>query len=330
MKNLLIAFVILGMATIGCQDSFNNEIKDPLNDSEAQAQLKGPGDDEEVHELTGEPMEDPEVNLDEIIDQIGTLERRGSAFHFSSVEQISKVAGLLSPLSEEQLDQWEGAMEFYSQRRLNNEKMRSEDVDDFEMEEQRINLRFIESLFDKEGVVYVDTMQIVYQGDKVFKAYSFNTGKEIKLAEQMKRSNTIPCNDCRPGKFQHCDKYFHNGNYKVVGTKWNEGYFFYASVGFRTKYYLKNYLGNWKMAYAPSMLGINLDQWHHVQICDGIWGTNNYSNIRKEKYNSPHHVEHVIKLGFFRQNYCVPYFGRVHHWKDGDYNNDAHCEPWNW
>jgi hypothetical protein len=221
-------------------------------------------------------------------------------------------------------------MEFYSLRKLNNKKMLSEEVDDFQMEEQRINLRFIESLFNEEGLVYVDTMQVVYMGDKVFKAYSFNTGKEISLSEQKNKSNIIPCNDCRQGKFQHCDRYFNNGNYKVVGTKWNEGYFFYASVGFRTKYYLKNRFGNWKTAYAPSMLGANLDQWHHVQICDGMWGASTYSNIRKEKYNSPHHVEQVIKWGVFRQNYCVPYFGRVHHWKDGDYNNDAHCEPWNW
>ena len=308
--NFLLVILLLSSITLSAQ---NKKIqKDPC--------------DEKAHTVTG--IVDTEMKVKDIIERIGEIEKKDGALYFKSEERMEEVVGALSFLSEKELDTWEESIKFSSQRRFYNKKKKSDDVDDEQLDKKRINLSYVETVFNAEGIVYVGELKIVHEGSRKFNAYNAKN-KMISLNKYNKKSNIIPCNNCRQGKFQHCDQYFFNGNYKVVGTKWNEGYGFYASVGFRTKYYSKNHKGHWKDASA-SMLGANLDQWHHVQICEGYSGANNYSSIRKEGHNAQHHVEKVIKWRMFASNYCVPHFGRVHHWKDNDYNNDAHCEPSGW
>jgi len=282
--------------------------------------------DEESHTLNEEVEAD--LTIENPIKEIGIIARKGNSLHFKDIDHARKTAAILSHMDEPQIDEWEKSIQYSSQRKVLNEKRKSEDIDDEEFAKERISLYFIETIFDAEGVVFIDSLKITHEGKNKFNAYNF-INKQVVNLNFGNPSNILTKNNCNQYKRQHCDRYFHNNNYKVTGTKWNDGHGIYASVGFKTNYYLKNHKGKWKNAYAPSMLGANLDQWAKVTIYT-IAGGNTYRSIRKEKRNAPHVVEKVIDWCMFCQNFCVTEFGRVHHWKDDDYNTDAHCEGNYW
>ncbi len=249
--------------------------------------------------------------------------------YFYSRNDFHNVMESLVNHEEETLDLWEQNLGFRSLRSYYNQLQEDPDVDDADLDLERIPDVAFESVLNQDRKVRIgDTIYQINYLDKKVLLYSLsgeNIGTiNIPTAQVNEKTGLIEWNDHQT----YCSRI--NGNYKVRGTKWVKYFGVYASVGTRTTHYKQNRRGKWKKRRA-SEIHFWLDKWGYLKYYfynDPIytyWNPIVRTDVRKSKSNRKK-VEHIFDRRYFDKIGVLEY-RLTHNWTT-DYNKDCHNNTW--
>ncbi|MCB0594095.1 MAG: hypothetical protein H6557_33655 [Lewinellaceae bacterium] len=250
---------------------------------------------------------------------------------FESEDSFSEFMKTLVNQDEEKINDWEKSINFTSMRRNFENIKQKQDIDHLKIDTSRIPDIWFESVVNPDGKLRI--ANTIYEFDFAVDEVKIRD-EEADCYVTMGIGNRIG-GDCS-NKIEVCtrDIPVTVGSSITLGRKWDRWYLVYASVGARTTIYLDPF-NQAPRTWSVNSVNLLIDQWHRVDI--GIcnwWGWPglpiiSISNIGQTNNNTwQANKVWVWSAGSSVPKFNVPVYQRVHHWYNGNWNQDCHTDNW--